>query len=156
MAPLLQWPPCVHAAWKAISFVNPASNWSITSSQLLSQATANNADDDWVLSKVSTPIRLRPIKALRSKTSPPISPAMHQLPTCSIKRARIRWYLKPAMRLIRICRRACEGINHNYYAVNCLCLSANTMNATIDTAVIVVFSVFIMLIGFLLPAPAGT
>ncbi|MDF2192704.1 DUF5017 domain-containing protein [Paraflavitalea sp. CAU 1676] len=55
------------AAWKAISFANPASNWSITSSQLLSQATANNADDDWVLSKSFNPNTATPDKGIAIK-----------------------------------------------------------------------------------------
>lgn len=55
------------AAWKAISFVNPASNWSITSSQLLSQAAANNADDDWVLSKSFNPNTATPDKGIAIK-----------------------------------------------------------------------------------------
>ncbi len=38
-------------AWKSVSFANPASNWLITSAQLLTQATAGNADDDWVIVK---------------------------------------------------------------------------------------------------------
>lgn len=55
------------AAWKAVSFANPASNWSITSAQLLSQATANNADDDWVLSKSFNPNTATPDKGIAIK-----------------------------------------------------------------------------------------
>ncbi len=37
------------AAWKAVSFQNPAAVWSITSAQLLLQGSATALDDDWVL-----------------------------------------------------------------------------------------------------------
>ena len=43
------------AAWKAVSFQNPAAVWSITSAQLLLQGSATALDDDWVLSKSFNP-----------------------------------------------------------------------------------------------------
>lgn len=55
------------AAWRSISFRNAASNWLITSAQLLSQATANNEDDDWVLSKSFNPNTITPDKGIAIK-----------------------------------------------------------------------------------------
>lgn len=55
------------AAWKSVSFQNPASGWLITSAQLLSQATANNEDDDWVLSKAFNPNTVTPDKGIAIK-----------------------------------------------------------------------------------------
>jgi hypothetical protein len=55
------------AGWKSVSFQNPASGWSVTSAQLLSQATANNADDDWVLSKSFNPNTVSPDKGIPIK-----------------------------------------------------------------------------------------
>lgn len=50
------------AAWKAISFQNPAAVWSITSSQLLMQGSATALDDDWVLTKSFNPTAVMPDK----------------------------------------------------------------------------------------------
>lgn len=50
------------AAWKAVSFQNPAAVWSITSAQLLMMGSANALDDDWVLSRSFNPNAASPDK----------------------------------------------------------------------------------------------
>ncbi len=52
------------ASWKAVSFQNPATVWSITSAQLLLQGSANALDDDWVLSKSFNPNAASPDKGI--------------------------------------------------------------------------------------------
>jgi hypothetical protein len=56
-----------NAAWKSVSFQNPASNWLITSAQVITQATANNADDDWVITKSFNPNTISPDKGIPIK-----------------------------------------------------------------------------------------
>jgi hypothetical protein len=55
------------AGWKPVSFENPASNWLVMSTQLLTQATPNNADDDWILSKTFNPNAISPDKGIPIK-----------------------------------------------------------------------------------------
>lgn len=50
------------AGWKQISLLNPAAVWSITSSQLLLQGSANALDDDWVLTRMFNPNTVTPDK----------------------------------------------------------------------------------------------
>lgn len=55
------------AGWKTVSYANPATNWLIMSTQLLSQATANNEDDDWVISRIFNPNVATPDKGIPIK-----------------------------------------------------------------------------------------
>ncbi len=55
------------AAWKAVSFQNPAAVWSITSAQLLLQGSTTALDDDWVLTKSFNPNAASPDKGVPIK-----------------------------------------------------------------------------------------
>ena len=55
------------AGWKPVSFENPASNWLVMSTQVLTQATPNNADDDWILTKSFNPNTISPDKGIPIK-----------------------------------------------------------------------------------------
>jgi len=43
------------AGWTAFNFSGPATNWSITSTQLLTVRNSNDLDDDWVVTKQFNP-----------------------------------------------------------------------------------------------------
>lgn len=49
-----------NAGWKAFSYANAATNWSISSAQLLTVRSFTELDDDWVVTKTFNPNKVSP------------------------------------------------------------------------------------------------
>ena len=55
------------AGWKAVSFENPNTNWTIMSTQVLTGAVGGVADEDWILTKSFNPNTVSPDKGIAIK-----------------------------------------------------------------------------------------
>lgn len=55
------------AGWKSWSFLDPATNWSISSTQLIANRSVTELNDDWVITKLFNPNKVSPDQGMAIK-----------------------------------------------------------------------------------------